>query len=176
MRSLRLSTSLACLVAVYGLTTAPATKATISDADVSPGGSCQISIPTTNTGVRPKASGFRNESMTTGNFVICTLQRSAAKGLLNEIALSVYSLDGTARNTTCTAVIGTLGGPTGYELIYSTKTLSVSDTTGSVQAFDWTATDFGGTVGGNIPGSIYVSVTCNLPPQTAINYIVGAIP
>src|SRR5690242_8566521 len=35
-----------------------------------PGGACQLSIPTTNTGVRPKATGFRNEG-TVNNFVIC---------------------------------------------------------------------------------------------------------
>ncbi|MFO1473032.1 MAG: hypothetical protein U1F20_00190 [Lysobacterales bacterium] len=39
--------------------------------DFAPADSCQLlSIPTTDTGVRPKATGFRNEG-TTDQFVIC---------------------------------------------------------------------------------------------------------
>ena len=176
MRNLRLSAALAGLVAVYGLTTAPSTKASISDVEVTLGGSCQLSIPTTDTKFRPKATGARNESTTTGGFVICALQRSASSGLFNDIALLAYSLDGVARNLSCTAVAGTFGAPAGYESMYSTKTASISSTEGINQGVEWTAADFGGSNGDPITRSLTVSITCNLPPQTAINYIVGTVP
>ena len=74
MRNLRLITTLIGIVATCGLATAPVAIATeVQQTIIVPGSVCQLSIPTTNTGVRPKATGFRNESTTTGNFVICPL-------------------------------------------------------------------------------------------------------
>ena len=35
----------------------------------------------------------------------------------------------------------------------------------------WNASDFGGTAGAGIQGSAWTTVTCNLPPQTAIGLL-----
>ena len=162
MRNLRLPAALAVLTATYAMTSTLAAKA--FNLDLASGASCQLSIPTTDTGVRPKASGFRNESTTTSNFVICTLQRSTTTGDYSYVGLIGYSLDGVARDVTCTATVGTFPG-----VRYSSKTASVQDT--SEIPFVWSAADFGGTAGNPISGSLYFSVTCNLRPQTAISYI-----
>jgi len=142
------------------------------NSDVVNGASCQLSIPTTNTGVRPKASGFRNESATTGNFVICTMPRTKLTGLYKQIEIVFYSLDGVSRILSCTAVPGVLDDPD-HPLQYSTKTANAFDTNGYHEYFLWSAADFGGTYGDTISGSLNVSITCNLPPQTAINIITG---
>ena len=174
MRNLRLPTTLACFAAVYGLAIAPGAKA-VPDAEFVHGGSCQLSIPTTDTGVRPKATGFRNESKTTSNFVICTMPRSQAAGFYSFISLIAYSLDGIGRTLSCTAVVGFFGGSSGFDPFYSTQTATISDTSSTSQGLLWQASDFGGTAGDPILRSLQVSITCNLPPQTAINYITGVI-
>jgi len=162
MRNLPLHTTLACFAAVCGLASAPAAKA--SNLDLVNGAACQLSIPTTATGVRPKASGFRNESTTTSSFVICTMPRSTTTGEYSQVGLIGYSLDGAAHAVTCTAVAGNTLAPK-----YSTKTANIRDATDT--PFVWSSADFGGTDGGAISGSLYFSITCNLPPQTAISYI-----
>ena len=90
MRNMPLHTTLACFVVACGLVTAPASKA--SNLDLVNGASCQLSIPTTATGVRPKASGFRNESTTTSSFVICTMSRSTTTGEYSQVGLIGYSV------------------------------------------------------------------------------------
>ena len=162
MRNLRLPAALAVLTATYAMTSTLAAKA--FNLDLASGASCQLSIPTTDTGVRPKASGFRNESTTTSSFVICTFQRSATTGDYSYVGLVGYSLDGVARDVTCTATTDTFPG-----VRYSSKTASVQDA-GDIP-FVWSAADFGGTAGNPISGSLYFTVTCNLRPQTAISYI-----
>ena len=103
MRHLRLPAALAGVVAAYGLATTPISMAAeIQQTMVVPGATCQLSIPTTNTGVRPKATGFRNESTTTGNFVICplvapTVRSSNANPLTNGYII-LSSLDGQAHS------------------------------------------------------------------------------
>ena len=101
MRNLRLSTAVAVLTATCVMANTPAAKT--FNLDLANGASCQLSIPTTDTGVRPKASGFRNESTTTSSFVICTFQRSTTTGDYYYVGLVGYSLDGVARDVTCTA-------------------------------------------------------------------------
>jgi len=143
---------------------------------VIPAASCQLSIPTTNTGVRPKATGFRNESTTTGNFVICPVIAGPGNGTASPLSwlnIFVYSLDGTSRNVSCTGMTGWYGGY--MPPVYSTKTFS-SDTTGQGYTITWWPTDFGGLSGTTIPGSLNFSVTCNLPPQTAINFMEAIFP
>ena len=153
---------LGLFVVACGLVTAPASKA--SNLDLVNGASCQLSIPTTATGVRPKASGFRNESTTTSSFVICTMSRSTTTGEYSQVGLIGYSLDGAAHAVTCTAVAGNTLAPK-----YSSKTASIRDAT--ELPFIWSAADFGGSGDDPINGSLYFSITCNLPPQTAISYI-----
>ena len=110
MRNLRLPTALAGIVAAYGLATAPTARAANGWVTV-PGGACQLSIPTTNTGVRPKATGFRNESTTTSNFVYCAIPLTGYSQPEQPyaIGLVVYSIDGAAHNVTCTLVVGIAG-------------------------------------------------------------------
>jgi|SRR5690242_17254148 hypothetical protein len=168
MRNLRLPAALAGLLAVCSLASTPMAKASL---DFATGSVCQLSIPTTDTRFRPKATGARNESTTASNFVICPLQnRGDDNDLYTSAYLAVYSLDGIPRDVTCTAVSGWQGGGSG--IYYSSKTVKVSDT-GEGNGFGWDAADFGGTAGGRIVGSLGFSVTCMLPPQTAISLIQG---
>jgi hypothetical protein len=162
MRNLRIPVALASVSMACALSTAPAAKS--FNLDIINGSSCQLSIPTTSTGVRPKASGFRNESTSSSNFVICSFQRSSATGDYVYVGLVGYSLDGGSHDVACTAVAGSSPA-----LHYSTKTAGIRDTTEI--PFVWSAEDFGGTGGAAIGGSMYFSVTCNLPPQVAISYI-----
>ena len=168
MRNLRLSAALAGLVAVYGFTNVPVAKA--GNVDYVNGGACQLSTPTTDTKFRPKATGARNESTTTNSFVICTMPRSTSTGPYLGLSLVAYSLDGTSRTLSCTAVAGIFGNQ-GYPPRYSTKTAGISDTTGYSQGFYWDARDFGGAFNDPIPDAYNISITCNLPPQTAINLL-----
>ena len=138
-----------------------------------PGGSCQLSLPTTNTGVRPRATGFRNESTTTSNFVICPITTPIASDndQFTDIYVTVYSINGAAHLVSCTAVAGISDYP-GATPIYSTRSESVDSSDTPVgQIYHWTAADFGGTAGDPITGSIVSSVTCNLPAQTAISFV-----
>lgn len=169
MRDLRLSAALAGIVAAYGLATSPVVHAAAEGSAYAaiPGGACQLSIPTTNTGVRPKATGFRNESTTTSNFVFCPLpyvNYSQAYEYKN-VGVTVYSIDEEVHSVTCILAVGINGSS--IPTMYSAKTVTVPG-----QAFYWTALDFGGTTSGNpIPGSSLSSVTCNLPPQTGITFV-----
>jgi len=143
---------------------------------------CQLSIPTTDTKVRPKATGFNNEG-TTNAFVICAFDAppgstTLAEGGLTGVVLYLKSLDGLSHTVTCTGVNSIADGadlgipaPT-----YVAKTLAVNDTgTYGVfgVGFQWTPADFGGTT--TIPFSAGAfSVTCLLPPQVSIKIGGGA--
>jgi hypothetical protein len=136
------------------------------------GANCQLSIPTTDTKFRPKAAGARKESTTTGNFVICPFSLSPSGGNASPVPgfhATLYSIDGVAHNNvSCTAVTGiqTLGFPP----VSSSKTVNIP-ATGAANA-TWKGSDFGGTDGTPIAASANLSVTCNLPPQTAIDTLV----
>ena len=176
MRDLRLSTALACFVAAYGLAIVPAaTAAEVVQTMVVPGATCQLSIPTTNTGVRPKATGFRNESTTTGNFVICPLVtptvRSTNANPLTNGYIILSSLDGQAHSVSCTAVAG-FGGNV-FPPKYSTKSIAIPASTSDSVAGSWTLADFGQSSGDSIYGSAWFTITCNLPPQVQIQTLQG---
>ena len=179
MRNLRLSAALTSIVAVYGLVSAPVATATeVQQTMIIPGAVCQLSIPTTNTGVRPKATGFRNESTTTGNFVICPLVTPTIRTIdANPLAggsIVLSSLDGQAHNVSCTAVSGIgkeLWKP--FEIIYSTKSFAVPASTSEIGGGNWVAVDFGQSSGDSIIGSAWFTITCNLPPQVQILYLQG---
>lgn len=175
MHNLRLPVSLAVVLAACSVTSVPVANA-FQTSSYGSGGSCQLSIPTTNTKFRAKATGARNESTTTSNFVICPVPASTATSndYFTLVMVAVYSLDGVSRNVSCTAVTGSHTEPgNSFEAKYSTKSATVADT-GSGVSFDWLATDFGGSSGAAIPASLGFSVTCNLPPQTAINYFMAS--
>ncbi|HET7127281.1 MAG TPA: hypothetical protein VFI26_09365 [Lysobacter sp.] len=129
------------------------------------GTACQLSIPTTDTKVRPKAIGFRNEG-TTNAFVICGFPMPDDS--LTQFNMTVMSLDGLAHQVTCTGVNGV-----GYNTqpLYSTKATSTPTNTTTAYLLSWNAADFGGTGGANLPRQGYFSATCILPGQVSISTI-----
>lgn len=140
----------------------PARAATLTkDYEYSPADACQLSVPTTDTKVRPRANGYRNEG-TTNQFVICGMGGYENNTVL-AMTMRATSADGVARSVSCTGVAGLAGlsGP-----LYSTKTLSVPASGVGTQS--WTATDFGGVSGEPIEGGLNLSVTCTLPPNIAL--------
>jgi hypothetical protein len=132
---------------------------------MNPAGVCQLSIPTTDTAVRPKATGYRNESATENAFVICGYGRTGA-GTVSQIDLTVLSMDGASHSVTCTAVSAVNGASTQK---YSAKTVVVSANPVTIA---WNPADFGGTT--EIPFTPSPSVTCILPAQTAITQVIDA--
>ncbi len=166
MRFLFTASGITCL-ALAALSTPTASADAVSTFALATGSGCQLSIPTTNTGVRPKATGIRNESQTASNFVICPIV--VTNGTTNGITgltIGLYSLDGNTSYVSCTAVTGVFGNQMAPQ-IYSTKIQPISSTIG-YQMVSW----FGDNFGGNPGDPFYVmSVTCLLPPQTAIDFI-----
>ncbi|GAA5002207.1 hypothetical protein FNZ56_09200 [Pseudoluteimonas lycopersici] len=71
-----------------------------------PATACTLSIPTTDTRVRPKALGFRNEG-TTNAFVICGIDNFSNVDGFNWIMLTFKSFDGKGHSFDCTAVSNT---------------------------------------------------------------------
>ena len=142
-------------------------------------GMCTLSIPTIDTKVRPKATGFRNEG-TANAFVICNFTslpgNDGGTGIPSDpeaVALLPYSIDGADHAVTCTAVNSAHGFSSlgGVPQQYVSKTLTVNNTGtfGDVGTeFLWAPADFGGT--DYIPAQAgFFSITCNLPPNVAIN-------
>ena len=64
---------------------------------------CTLSIPTTDTGVRPKATGFRNEGGKSA-FVICSVDVDTSGNDTTYIGLTLASFDGASHSVNCTAV------------------------------------------------------------------------
>jgi hypothetical protein len=133
-----------------------------------PADACQLSIPTTDTQVRPKASGYRNESTTRSAFVICGYGTPSYDSATKQALIYFTSMDGLSRNISCTAVSGMAGAEA---MVYSTKSIS-STAADTYSALLWTPSDFGGTT--DIPYGESPSVTCTLPPQTAITQVINA--
>jgi hypothetical protein len=129
---------------------------------------CQLSIPTLDTTVRAKATGFRNEG-TTSSFAICGMESSNSRdgyGTIQALTMALYSLNGVSSNVSCTAVNGFANAAPKY----STKVVSTTtDGTPALLTFD--ATDFGGVAGDPLPDSDFWSITCNLPGMTSIGYL-----
>ena len=134
----------------------------------SSGADCQLSIPTLDTKFRPKASGARNESTTASYFVICPARGfSSAIDTVTQVVgdFSFMPPPGVSgANISCTAVSGSASAS---NLRYSTKTATFPD----YAPISWTGDDFGGLDGSPIPNSLVMSVTCTLPPGTAIDSV-----
>ena len=156
-----------CVLACGIVVSAPATAGTYyTSTHLNPAAACQLSIPTTDTQVRPKATGYRNESTTKSAFVICgygTPGNSSSK----DVYIYFTSMDRVSRNISCTAVSGMAGAE---PMVYSTKSIS-STAADTYTALLWTPSDFGGTT--EIPYGEAPSVTCTLPPQTAITQVIN---
>lgn len=118
-----------------------------------------------------QATGSYNRSTSSNMFVICPFVVPATPiegGAVVDMNLSAFVVDGQPRDMTCTAVIGSLNRPT--QPVYSSKVATVN----GPSAYDptvitWTPDDFGGaSPTGGIVGSAWGTITCLLPPQTAI--------
>lgn len=139
----------------------PAQAVTQSRTIRSQGGTaCSLSIPTTDTKVRPKAIGFRNEG-TTNAFIICGYP--TPNGALTQFNMNFTPIDGAAHTINCTGV----NGPP-WSVLYSSKS---AESSGSQVSLVWTAEDFGGTAGSDLPNSGYMSVTCTLPGQVSVDNV-----
>ena len=134
---------------------------TALNSHANPASACQLSLPTIDTVVAPRANGYRNPG-TTGAFVICGVV-APTHAEFKTVALALLSLDGQTHAVSCTGVNGIPGLSA---QAYLTKTFDVS-TGGYGLAFS--AGEFGGS--STIPSSQTFTVTCNLPPQTAISFI-----
>jgi hypothetical protein len=170
------SIALSALAAAW-LAAAPAEAATQNRTVTTPGARlCTLSIPTTDTGVRPKATGFRNEG-TSNAFVICAFD--SAPGQTNNAAselgsdpyvVTIYfsSMDGKTHTFNCTGVNSWPApyAPMAVPMQYSAKSVVVDPNDPSAEQIAWTHWDFGGAA--NIPTSGSFSVTCLLPPGVAI--------
>jgi hypothetical protein len=123
---------------------------------IDPSAACQLSLPTIDTAVRPRATGYRNEG-TSGTFIICgTAYNSAVSGTATALSVQLTSFDGITRDVSCTAVTrqssGT--GPT-----FNTKVGSVSSGGATIS---WAPADLDSFSG------FANSVTCNVPAGIAI--------
>ena len=156
-------------LAVFGLACAlamPAWAVVHSESMLGSGAAvCQLSIPTIDTVVAPRANGFRNPG-TKGAFVICGIV-SPTQALLEIAFMGLLSLDGQAHVVSCTGVNGVPGVNT---QVYLAKSFTVP-ATGYYGLF-YSPLDFGAT-GSTIPNSEAFTITCNLPPQTAISFVGG---
>ena len=155
---------LAIAVLAVGMAATPAATAVTQTKyyEFSAADACQLSIPTTDTKVRPRANGYRNEG-TSNQFVICGMGGYENDTVLSTTLLAT-SVDGQAHSMTCTGVTGLTGFGSGP--IYAPKTVTVPASGVGAQA--WSASDFGGTAGQVIAGGINLSVTCTLPPNVAL--------
>lgn len=136
--------------------------------------SCKVSLPTIDSKVRPRATGFRNEG-TTNVFVICTIHTDNGQGgafgapTFVDAGLLAASLDGVDRDVTCTGV-------NSFNILadqqFVAKTQNTSQFGGATQ-FWWTETDFGVSDGSGIPTTGVFSVTCNLPPSTSLDLVLA---
>ena len=124
------------------------------------GSACQLSVPTTSSEVRPRASGMRNEGSANA-FVIC--QYASPGGSAFTVAhLHLVSTDGKDHAVQCTGMTGDVI----YGTAYSTKTHTVISDPATFTDFMWLPADF---ASAGILGSYYFSVTCNLPPGASIS-------
>jgi hypothetical protein len=170
------SIALSALAAAW-LAAMPAHAATQTRTVTTPGAHlCTLSIPTTDTGVRPKATGFRNEG-TTNAFVICAFD--SAPGQVDDFAseqqsdpkvITLYfaSIDGKTHAFNCTGVNSWPAPAAGWAvpMQYSGKNVVVDPNDPYTSQTTWTRLDFGGTT--YIPTSGSFSATCLLPPGVSI--------
>ena len=121
------------------------------------GPACQLSVPTTSSQVRPRATGMRNEG-TSNQFVIC--QYASTSSAFTNAYIYFQTIDGANHTVQCTGMRGTAAGGDAF---YSTKS-GDTDVAGYNQ-FTWSPADFGETTDF---GNAMFSVTCILPAGTSL--------
>jgi len=145
-------------VACFGLAIGiaqPAQAVTVSKLmPASGGGACQLSVPTTDTKIRPKATGMRNEG-TTNAFVICNLLAVRSGSTLTGVFVDFNSFDSASHTFDCT--IASSFNTVSVE--YLTKSITVSgDSQTSILPAEMPDGGF----------RRYNTLTCILPPGAAI--------
>jgi hypothetical protein len=159
-------THISILILATGACIAPAGAITTNDFVFTPAAqACQLSLPTIDTKVSPRATGFRNDG-TAGTFVICGLWKPVAD---NYISATIYlgNAASTILDVTCTGVNGDASGSQQYV----SKTIGAWPASGASISFD--PGDFGGS--SDIPGGYNFSITCALPPHTSIERVRSVI-
>ena len=154
----------AALALALGLCTTAGAAVRDVFSTANPATACQLSIPTTDTEVRPKATGFRNESTTKSAFIICGYIMPTPDSNATFANIGLASLDGQAHTFNCTMVTGNYGFGA---VMYATKAVTAPASGGQYTA--WGPTDFGAS--GSFPGGSVVSITCPLPPQVTITFL-----
>ena len=141
-----------CALAAVWLAATPARAATQQRSVTTPGARlCTLSIPTTDTGVRPKATGFRNEGKASA-FVICAFDSAPGQTNIYSadkdfdpslVRLYFTSIDGQAHDFNCTAVNswGSVAYGTG-PMQYITKTAVVDADPTSLDGLIWGSSDY----------------------------------
>ena len=163
---MRASIALSAATALFSIAFAqPSGAATIAKSAIrNPANACALSIPTIDTGVRPKATGFRNEG-TVNNFVVCSFDiETSGEGFTSLYAIFA-SFDGATHTFSCTAMDRTATLMTGD---YSTKSITVNGAGGYTIGL-YAPADFPTT---QLKGGA-TSVTCLLPPGTTILSLQG---
>lgn len=125
------------------------------------GPACQLSVPTTNSKVRPRATGMRNEG-TSSEFVIC---QYAATAKFADADIFISTIDGADHLVQCTGVNGNAINP-----LYSTKSMQTGTAPEVVVPIEWLPQDFAST---GTFGLYFFSVTCVLPPGASIMSLGG---
>ena len=126
---------------------------------------CQMSLPSVENKILPRATGYRNDG-TTSVFVICGFPSAeGGKDTASYRTLFLTTTDGQPHSVTCTAVNGRFpGDPLS---VYATKVTSVTHTTdGAGDVVEFHPVDFGST---DTVLRASFSITCNLPPNVAVN-------
>ena len=116
---------------------------------------CQLSTPTIDTAVRPRATGYRNEG-TKNAFMICGLPYYYSGTSPTSFSIEVASFDGAEHTFNCT---GVTRWSTGINPQYSTKSVTAL-ASGSTNT-EWTSADL-------TMGNFDASITCPIPPGVAI--------
>ena len=177
---IRTTLAIALAASVMGLVMSqPAAAVTQSRFQVQTGANaCTLSVPTTDTKIRPRATGFRNEG-TTNAFVICTFNPpGGATSLdtnLSYVNFILKSMDGADHEVTCTGVnsIANLVDLGGTPQQFISKTVTVNDT-GPYGTLGtnilWEPADFGAVDSIPSSGGAF-SVTCILPPQVSVSFM-----
>jgi hypothetical protein len=160
MRIPYLATAAAFLLASGLPFDASATNYVTKWANRNPAGACTLSVPTTDTGTRPRASGFRNEG-TVSNFVICSYDviSSDFEVGVDGIGINLASIDGKAHSVSCTGVDREAAT---FQADYATYNVNIP--AGGVGELDFSTFDFP-----NLHLQAWnISVTCNLVPGTSV--------
>ena len=134
--------------------------------------SCKLSVPTIDSKVRPRATGFRNEG-TANVFVICTISTDNGPGgtfgtaPFVDAGLLATSLDGVAHDVQCTGV-------NSFNIMGDQQFVTKTQNTGTTYTqYWWTEGDFGVSDGSGIPSTGVFSITCILPPNVSLDLVLA---